>query len=91
MARLERKPHRLIVSNHAWDRLAERSAIHSRRSKMQYYLQCKLNQQLQRGLRLDKTGAAWIEIDPELWASVRLDNDAWVVTTVIRMDKGVVL
>lgn len=81
--RLERKPHRLVVSDHAWDRLVERSNIRGKRSKTQHYLQCLLNQQLQKGLRLDKTGAAWLEVDPELWATVRLEDNAWVVTTIM--------
>lgn len=76
------KAHRVILTDHAYERFCERCR-YIRRGKLAALLTARLNAELGRGLHLDKTGAGWIEIEQLLWASARLTDRGWVITTVI--------
>lgn len=83
MPRINRpKAHRVILSNHAWDRFQERGG-RKKRTKLVNLITAKLNESLGPGLVVDRTGAAWVEVKPWLWASLRLTDIGWIVTTII--------
>lgn len=80
------KSHDVILSEHAWQRYCERANLKptpARRNKLRAFLHAKLNNAIGVGLHLDRTGAAWIEIEQLMWASARLTDRGWVVTTVV--------
>lgn len=80
------KSHDVVLSDHAWTRYCERAGARpsrSARNKLAMFLKAKLNNELARGLHLDRTGAAWLEIESLIWASARLTDRGWVVTTVV--------
>jgi len=73
--------HEVYLSEHAWERWIERSGIRIKRGKLIDQLRYKLNAAISTGLPLDDTGAGWLEITPLLWATVRLKDNGWLVTT----------
>lgn len=80
------KSHDVILTEHAWQRYCERANVRpttGRKKRLATYLHSKLNSALGVGLHLDRSGAAWIEIEQLLWASARLTDRGWVVTTVM--------
>lgn len=77
----------VILRDHAWERYKERDGPQIKRSKLVGILIGKLNEAIDLGLRLDHTGAGWIEVTPWLWATVRLGQTAWVVETITRWDE----
>lgn len=81
---MQPRDHEIMLTDHAWKRFKERSDKQIGRKKLKELLQDKLNAALGRGLSMDDTGAAWLEITPELWATVRLGIAGWVIPTIIR-------
>lgn len=86
---LQPRHHEVILPDHAWGRYLERAGVDLKpwqekkvRVKLRQYLTARLNDEIAAGgLILDRTGAAWIEITPVLWATVRLGDGGWVITT----------
>lgn len=86
---LHPRHHHVILPDHAWGRYKERcgheiKAAQERRLRkgLERYLEYALNNAIAAGLALDHTGAAWLEIEPLLWATVRLGATGWVVSTI---------
>jgi hypothetical protein len=77
------RKYQLTLTEHAWERLLQYSSFRGKRKSAQSHLERQLNAQMREGMRLDKTGAAWLEVNSELWAVVRLSGGAWVCTTII--------
>ena len=89
--RITHKSHDVYLSDHAWLRYCERTCVRaskSMRNRLTAFLKAQLNESLGTGLHLDKRGDAWLEIGPRLWASARLDNHGWIITTVIVWDES---
>lgn len=80
--------HEVILGDHAWGRWLERcKGIKIKRGNLVSLLRYQLNVAISLGLPLDSTGAGWIEITPEIWATVRLTDLGWKVTTITRWDE----
>jgi len=87
--RITYKSHDVILTDHAWKRYCERANVRptpGRKKRLAALLHVKLNSGLAVGLHIDRTGAAWLEIGPQLWASARLTERGWMVMTVIDID-----
>ncbi|MEG6615369.1 hypothetical protein V6C27_02850 [Peptococcaceae bacterium 1198_IL3148] len=83
MAVVKTRCHRVIITDHAWQRWQERAGIKIKRDKLTKLLTAKLNTALAVGLKIDHTGAGWLMLDQWLWANVRVTDRGWVVTTFI--------
>lgn len=77
----------IIFRPHAWERYVLRNGPKTTQKKLKRHLVYLLNEALDAGLHLDRTGAGWLEITPVLWATVRLTDRAWVVETITRWDE----
>lgn len=79
----------VIISEHAWaKRWPERAGIKISKTRLARMLRRKLTEGARgRGLYPDATGAVWVEVlPPWLWATARLTEQGWVVTTFTTWD-----
>lgn len=85
MPRQQIKPRHqeVSISAHAWDeRWPERVGIPLSRKHVARKIQARLTELARSdGIYLDRTGACWVEVYPWLWATVRLMDRGWMVTT----------
>lgn len=75
---------KVVVSEHAFARWPQRGGWRAKRTKLARMMTTKVRNALQRGMKIDPTGAGWVQIDRHLWAVVRpAQHGGWVVTTFI--------
>jgi len=82
------KRHKVILSEHAWERFQERAGVEIKRTKLVCQLSAKLNNALRTsGLHPDKTGGVLLEVTSRLRAVVRITDRGWIVTTFVDWSK----